>query len=105
MPHWRVSRLPCGIPDLRLHVERIWQLDVLPFRSEKLAVLSRLYQEAVYIVPARADRVKVGYTLRYAMAMLRTEEAPLLKATAEAVVPILGSTETTKSTTKRPSLG
>ena len=45
--------------DYYQQVERLWQLDVLPFRSEKLAVWSRLDQEAMSILEARTERVKV----------------------------------------------
>nr|XP_061828893.1 uncharacterized protein LOC133614723 [Nerophis lumbriciformis] len=51
--------------DIYQQVERLWQLDVLPFRSERLAVRSRLDQEAVSVLEARTKRVKVGDTLRY----------------------------------------
>ncbi|XP_034536205.1 uncharacterized protein LOC117810467 [Notolabrus celidotus] len=79
--------------DLYQHVERLWQLDVLPFRSERLAVRSRLDQEAVNILEARTERVKIGDIFRYATPLLRIKDAPPLKATADAVTPMLRSTE------------
>lgn len=79
--------------DLYQHVERLWQLDTLPFRNEKLAVRSRLDQEAIDILETRTERVKVGDTLRYATPLLRVKDAPPLKASYEAVMPILRSTE------------
>nr|XP_061829547.1 uncharacterized protein LOC133615177 isoform X3 [Nerophis lumbriciformis] len=69
------------------------QLDVLPFRSERLAVRSRLNQEAVSVLEARTKRVKVGDTLRYTTPLLRVKGAPPLKADVEAVMPKLRSTE------------
>ncbi|KAK7881024.1 hypothetical protein WMY93_030613 [Mugilogobius chulae] len=44
-------------PDnLYQHVERLWQLDVLPYRNEKLAVRSHLDQEAINILETRPSR-------------------------------------------------
>ncbi|KAK0150703.1 hypothetical protein N1851_008173 [Merluccius polli] len=79
--------------DYYQHVKRLWQLDVLLFRSEKLAVRSRLDQEAMSILEACTERVKVIDTFRYATPLLRAKDAPLLKAAAEAVMPMLCSTE------------
>lgn len=79
--------------DIYQYVERLWQLDVLPFRSERLEVRSRLDQEAVSILEARTERVKIGDTLRYATPLLRAKGAPPLKADFEAVMPKLRSTE------------
>ena len=58
-----------------------------------LAVRSRLDQEAMSILEARTERVKVIDTFRYATPLLRAKDAPLLKAAAEAVMPMLCSTE------------
>jgi len=79
--------------DLHQQIEQLWQLDVLLFRSEKLAVQSCLDHEALNILAARTERVKVRDTLRYATSLLCTKEAPLLNAAAEAVMPMLHSTE------------
>lgn len=45
------------------------------------------------MLEARTTRVKVGNTLRYATPLLRVKEAPQLRAGAEAVMPMLCSTE------------
>lgn len=54
---------------------------------------SRLDQEAVSILEACTEKVKVGDTLHYATPLLRVKGAPPLKADVEAVVPKLRSTE------------
>lgn len=74
-------------------VEKLWQMDVLPYRSEKLAVRSRQDQEAVKLLQDHTVRVKVGGTERYATPLLRVKNMPLLKATPEAVLPFLRGTE------------
>lgn len=79
--------------DLYKHVERLWQLDILPFRSERMVTRSRQDQEAVNLLEERTIRVQVGDTLRYATPLLRIKNAPLLRAPVDAVMPILRRTE------------
>lgn len=79
--------------DLYQHVERLWQLDVLPFRSEKLAIRSKQDQQAVDMLELRTTRVNVEGVLRYATPLIRAKGSPLLKATVDAVMPSLRSTE------------
>ncbi|XP_076847529.1 uncharacterized protein LOC143493189 [Brachyhypopomus gauderio] len=81
-------------------VEKLWQMDVLPYRSEKLAVRSRQDQEAVRLLQEQTVRVNVNGVERYATPLLRIKNAPLLKATPESVLPLLRSTE--KRLTKSP---
>ncbi|XP_065144932.1 uncharacterized protein [Paramisgurnus dabryanus] len=45
--------------ELLQSVERLWQLDVLPYRSEKLVTRSRQDQEAVRLLEAKTKRVEV----------------------------------------------
>lgn len=73
--------------DVHQHVERSWQLDVLPVRSEKVATRLRQDQEAVNLLEERTVCVKDGETLRYAMPLLRIKNTPLLKAPIDAVMP------------------
>lgn len=79
--------------DLYKHVERLWQLDVLPFKSERMVMRSRQDQEAVNLLEERTTRIQVGDTLRYATPLLRLKNAPLLRASVDAVMPILRRTE------------
>ncbi|XP_056890677.1 uncharacterized protein LOC130526787 [Takifugu flavidus] len=79
--------------DLYRQVERLWQVDVLPFRSEKLVVRSRQDQEAIKTLESGTVRVKVGDTRRYATPLPRKKDAPPLRATMEAVMASLWSIE------------
>lgn len=80
--------------DLYCQVECLWQVAVLPFRSEKLAARSRQDQEAINILEINTVRVKVGDTLQYAtMPLPRKKDAPPLRAPMEAVMATLRSIE------------
>ncbi|XP_024865045.1 uncharacterized protein LOC119617585 [Kryptolebias marmoratus] len=74
-------------------VEKLWQMDVLPYRSEKLAVRSRQDQEAVRLLQEQTVRVNVSGVERYATPLLRVKNMPPLKATPEAVLPLLRGIE------------
>ncbi|KAK7926211.1 hypothetical protein WMY93_008521 [Mugilogobius chulae] len=74
-------------------VEKLWQMDVLPYRSEKMAVRSRQDQEAVKLLQTQTVRVNVDGIERYATPLLRVKDMPLLKATPESVLPHLRGTE------------
>ncbi|KAI3377778.1 hypothetical protein L3Q82_008922 [Scortum barcoo] len=76
------------------HVERLWQVDIVPFRSEKLVTRSRQDQEAISILELKTTRVEVDGILRYATPLLcRRRDMPFLQATKEAVMPTLRSVE------------
>lgn len=79
--------------DLYQHVEQLWQLDVLPFRSEKQIVRSHLDKEAIHGLETRTERVKVDDIFRYAMPLICIKDAPLLKATSETIMSLLRGTE------------
>lgn len=79
--------------ELFRHVEKLWQLDILPFRSEKLATRSKHDQEAIDLLEAKTTRIEVDGTLRYATPLLRVKDMPKLQATKEAVMSNLRSTE------------
>ncbi|CAL9703965.1 unnamed protein product [Knipowitschia caucasica] len=74
-------------------VEKLWQMDVLPYRSEKLVVRSRQDQEAVKLLQEQTVRVNINGTERYATPLLRVKDMPSLKTTPEAVLPLLRGTE------------
>lgn len=54
---------------------------------------SRLDQEAIHILETHTERVKVGDTFHYATPLIRIKGAPPLKATPEAIMPLLRGTE------------
>lgn len=79
--------------ELFQHVERLWQLDVLPYRSEKLVTRSRQDKEAIALLEQKTVRVDVEGTQRYATPLLRVKNMPKLQAQKEAVHPLLRNTE------------
>lgn len=84
-----------GSPSAQLfqHVERLWQLDTLPYRSEKLVTRSRCDQEAISLLESKTERVEVDGVLRYATPLLRTKGMPHLQAPKDAVLAHLRGTE------------
>jgi len=81
------------VSELMKHVESLWQVDTVPFRSEKLATCSKQDHEAINILETKTTRVEVDGVLRYATPLLRQRDIPLLQATKEAVMPNLRSVE------------
>ncbi|XP_067283159.1 uncharacterized protein [Pseudorasbora parva] len=79
--------------ELFRHIEKLWQLDVLPYRSEKLATRSKQDQEAIDLLEAKTTRIDIKGTQRYATPLLRIKNMPKLHATKQAVMPNLRSTE------------
>lgn len=75
------------------NVERLWQLDVLPYRSEKVVTRSREDQEAIKLLEDKTQRVDVGGVQRYATPLLRKSGAPKLKGSIQSVTANLRSTE------------
>lgn len=80
--------------ELLRHIEKLWQLDVLPYRSEKFATRSKQDQEAIDLLEAKTTRINVNGTQRYATPLLRVKDMPKLHARKQAVMPNLRSTET-----------
>lgn len=79
------STLPSSA-DLYSQIERLWQIDVLPWRSEKASTRSRHDQEAIDLLEARTVRVEVDGVRRYATPLLRAKNMPQLRAPKEAVL-------------------
>lgn len=79
--------------ELLRHVEKLWQLDTLPYRSEKLVTRSRQDAEAVRILEEKTVRVQVNGVLRYATPLLWKKDLPPLVAPKEAVMAHLRGTE------------
>ena len=70
--------------DLQAHVERLWQLDILPFNRS--VTRSRQDQYAVKFLEAKTKRVAVDGISRYATPMLRANDGTVFQATKEAVM-------------------
>ncbi|XP_067306994.1 uncharacterized protein [Pseudorasbora parva] len=83
-----LSHTPAEL-ELKKDVERLWQLDVLPFRCEKEVTRSRKDQDAINLLETKTTRVKVNGILRYETPLLRRKNSPLFCAPKEAVVPSL----------------
>ncbi|XP_028301819.1 uncharacterized protein LOC114462917 [Gouania willdenowi] len=75
------------------NVERLWQLDVLPFRNEKLVVRSREDQVAISLLETKTQRIKEGGVCRYATPLLRKPGSPKLNGSAHSVMAHLRATE------------
>lgn len=85
----------CVSPEAELfrHVEKLWQLDTLPYRSERLITRSRQDAEAIQKLEEKTVRVTVDGVKRYATPLVWKENPPLLHATPEAVLAQLRGTE------------
>ncbi|XP_052405908.1 uncharacterized protein LOC127951863 [Carassius gibelio] len=79
--------------ELLQDVERLWQMDILPYQSSRLAMRSKQDREAVELLEAKTQRVQVGNILRYATPLLRRPNVPPLRAPIKAVLPNLRSLE------------
>ncbi|XP_073776433.1 uncharacterized protein [Danio rerio] len=79
--------------DLYRQVEKLWQLDVLPYRSEKLITRSKQDQEALSLLESKTIRVEVDGVARYATPLLRVKNMPLLQSTPESILPCLRGIE------------
>ncbi len=79
--------------DLFAHVERLWQMDVVPYHSEKVVTRSKRDQEAIQLLQEKTTRVEVDGIMRYATPLLRVKSMPHLTMPKEAVLPQLRSVE------------
>ncbi|KAL0171405.1 hypothetical protein M9458_031716, partial [Cirrhinus mrigala] len=79
--------------DLFAHVERLWQMDVIPYRSDRVVTRSKLDQEAISLLQEKTVRVEVQGAMRYATPLLRMQSMPCLTMPKEAVLPQLRSVE------------
>ncbi|XP_061733574.1 uncharacterized protein LOC133536902 isoform X1 [Nerophis ophidion] len=85
----------CTPPESELlnHVERLWQLDILPYRSERLITRSKQDDQAVRILEQKTTRIMVDGVNKYATPLLWKQHIPLIHSTKEAVLPQLRATE------------
>nr|XP_055027021.1 uncharacterized protein LOC129416681 [Misgurnus anguillicaudatus] len=75
------------------NVQKLWQMDTLPYKSEKLITRSRQDAEAVKMLEEKTVRVTVGDCQRYATPLLWKKNLPPLQASKDAVTAHLRSTE------------
>lgn len=94
-PAIQCLRISTVSPDTELfrNVERLWQVDTLPYTSEKAATRSKQDQRAMALLQSSTTRVEVDGVLRYATPLLRRANATPLHAPKEAVLPCLRSME------------
>ncbi|XP_073719530.1 uncharacterized protein [Misgurnus anguillicaudatus] len=78
--------------ELLRNVERLWQLDTLPY-SAKVVTRSKQDQQALTLLQTATTRVDINGTLRYATPLLCRTPEITLHAPKEAVLPSLRSTE------------
>ncbi|XP_052412579.1 uncharacterized protein LOC127957915 [Carassius gibelio] len=78
--------------DLIQHVERLWQVDTLPYNT-KMITRSKQDKEAYTLLQNATIRVTVDHVQRYATPLLRRTPLSLLHADKTAVLPSLRRTE------------
>lgn len=79
--------------EIKRDVEKLWQLEVLPFRCEKQVTRSREDWQAINLIETRTTRVEVNGILRYATPLLCKRDSPFFHAPKEAVMPSLRNME------------
>lgn len=79
--------------ELMDNVAKLWQLDVMPYRSEKLITRSKQDKDAVRMLEEKTVRVEVNGVQRYATPLLWKNNLPPLQAPKEAVLGHLRGTE------------
>ncbi|KAJ8378745.1 hypothetical protein AAFF_G00236650 [Aldrovandia affinis] len=82
-----------SLQDLFSHVERLWQLDTLPYRSENLVTRSKQDVEAIQLLGQKTVRVDVDGVQCYTTPLLGKRSLPPLQALKEAVLAHLCGTE------------
>lgn len=97
-PHLQAQEclfISCVSPEAELfcQVEKLWQLDTLPYQSEKVVSRSRQDAEAIRLLEEKTIRIDVNGVKRYATPLLWKELPPPLNAPKEAVMALLRSTE------------
>lgn len=80
-------------PELHHNVEKLWQLDILPYKNEKLVTRSRQDQTAVELLQTKTVRVNLNGVQRYATPLLRVKSMPTLSASPTSALANLRSTE------------
>lgn len=71
-----VTSMLCSNADLFSQVEKLWQMDVLPWRSKKISNRTHQDQETTDLLEARTMRVEVDVVQCYATLLLRIKSMP-----------------------------
>nr|XP_055047823.1 uncharacterized protein LOC129433267 [Misgurnus anguillicaudatus] len=79
--------------DLYQHVEKLWQVDILPFQTLKDSTRSKQDKNALKVLETKTKRVEVDGVYRYATPLLRMKEAKVLNTGPESVMALLRATE------------
>lgn len=79
--------------ELHSHVERLWQMDVLPWRNSKTSTRSCQDQQAIDLLDAKTVRMNIEGVNRYATPLLHVPAMPQLSAPKESVLSQLRRTE------------
>ncbi len=79
--------------DLSHHVEKLWQVDILPFQPVKDITRSKQDRDALKMLETKTKRVEVDGVFRYATSLLRKGNATVLHAGPESVMALLRATE------------
>ncbi|CAI5657811.1 unnamed protein product [Oreochromis niloticus] len=87
------TAVPPQVTELLKHVEKLWQVDVVPVPEGKVVTRSREDNYAVSLLEQKTVRVEVEGIRRYATPLLRRQNMPCLKASPNAVIPSLRSVE------------
>lgn len=75
------------------NIEILWQLDILPFRNEKMVGRSHEDQEAMSLLEAKTHRVNIEGVQCYATPLLRKTGAPKHNSSTHSVIAHLRATE------------
>ncbi len=78
--------------DLIRHVERLWQVDTLPY-NERMVTRSKQDKDALAMLQNATTRVNIDGVQRYATPLLRRMPMTMFHADKEAVLPSLRSTD------------
>ncbi|KAM9744816.1 uncharacterized protein ACNS7B_009326 isoform 1-T1 [Menidia menidia] len=84
---------PAPSAELIQNVSKLWQMDVLPYRNEKLVTRSKHDASAINLLEKKTIRVAIDGVQRYATPLLWKADSPQLNAPLEAVLGHLRGTE------------
>ncbi|KAL6482555.1 hypothetical protein MHYP_G00106350 [Metynnis hypsauchen] len=79
--------------ELMHNVEKLWQVDVLPYQNEQEVTRSKQDMRALAMLNEKSQIVKMDGIQRHATPLLWKDEMPTIKSGKEAVFPLLRSTE------------
>ncbi len=72
--------------ELLSHVTKLWQMDILPYRNEKLIIRSKQDTAAIRTLEDKTTRVELDGVQRYATPLLWKDNVPPLQSPKEAVL-------------------